>query len=363
MIALRAFGSLYRLLLRFYPRHFRDEFASEMRVVFEDALVEAAKDHPRAACTSFWRELRDWPRAVIVAQLQERRRVMRAQVERGLGRPVPWWITVAAVSLFALPVLLTSRGGSFLRPIGQFFFLALLAFVIVAFVIDATKTKAFPRWSLPYAGLLAIVFVNFGLFRMAEGQIVRLKEQVVTVGDELSRFAWGAIRSGLRWFFVLALLGLVVLVCAVLPSLRRTFAKMRRDWPKLSFLLYGAIVFICFFGFDEYQYEGPYMAAGMLSLALGAWFYLQGKTIARRILPLLAGATLAMWIMAVGKWLIVPRQDWPVWFGWHPVEVERWFESGGEMITWVWVLAALSAPALLGLLPGAKEPAAPVPSV
>ena len=97
------------------------------------------------------------------------------------------------------------------------------------------------------------------------------------------------------------------------------------------------------------------MVAGMLSLALGAWTYLRGKTTRRCMLALLSGMTLAMWTMAIGEWVIVPRQDWPVWFGWHPPESERWFESLREVIAWVWMMLALLAPASLGLLPRARE--------
>ncbi|TEU16688.1 MAG: hypothetical protein E3J25_02690 [Anaerolineales bacterium] len=82
-----------------------------------------------------------------------------------------------------------------------------------------------------------------------------------------------------------------------------------------------------------------------------------------RILALLSEMTLAMWIMAVGKWIIVPRQDWSVWFGWHPPETERWFESVREVITWVWMIIAIPAPALLGLLPRARVHAANTISV
>lgn len=270
------------------------------------------------------------------------------------ARPVAWWNMLAALSLFALPVLAASFT-IVSRPIEQFLFLCLLALALLAFAVDAVKTRRAPRWSLPYAGLLLVVLVSF-LVR-GSGPMARLHGQVVRAGDELSRYTWQAIGAGMLWLSLLAILGLVVLLCATLPPLRPAWRALRRDWTALSFLLYGTVVFAYLVNLNEYEHEGPYVVAGMLSLALGAWAHLRGKTIRHRILALLSGMTLAMWTMAIGKWVIVPRQDWPAWFGWHPPESERWFESLREVIVWVWMMVAFLAPALLSLLPRGREPA------
>jgi hypothetical protein len=347
----RSLGVLYGLLLHLYPRRFRDEFSWEMQAVFERALADASGARLWAVFVVTWRELRDWPRAVIIAHLRERRRTM----EPGSisARPVPWWAMLAALSVFVLPVLAASFT-IVSRSVEQVLFLGLLAFALLAFAVDTVKTRRAPRWSLPYAGLLLVVPVSF-LVR-GSGPLTRLHGRVVRAGDELSRYTWQAIRGGELWLSLLGILGLVVLLCATLPPLRLAWRAIRREWTGLSFLLYGTVVFVYFVDLNEYQYEGPYVVAGMLSLALGAWTYLRGKTTRRRMLALLSGMTLAMWIMAIGKWVIVPRQDWPLWFGWHPPESERWFESLGEVIAWVWMMVALLAPALLALLPRPQEP-------
>jgi len=101
------------------------------------------------------------------------------------------------------------------------------------------------------------------------------------------------------------------------------------------------------------------MTVSLLSLAAGAWGYLRSASSRKRLLALLAGVILAMSSMTVGKWIIVPRQDWPVWFGWHPVETERWFESLRTLVEAGWMLVVISIPALLNLLP---RPAQPVSS-
>jgi len=350
----RTLLSLYGLLLYLYPRRFRDKFGWEMQAVLELALADASQARLWAVFALSWRELRGLPRAVIVAHLRERRRAM----EPGSvpARPVPWWAMLAALSLFALPVL-TASFTIVSRPIEQFLLLGLLAVALLAFVVDAVKTRRVPRWSLPYAGLLLIVPVSF-LVR-GSSAVARLHTQVARTGDALSRYTWQAIGAGALWLSLLAILGLAVLIAATLPFSRPVWQAIRRDWTGLSFLLYGTVVFAYLVDLNEYEYEGPYVVAGMLSLAVGAWAYLRGKTTRRRILALLSGTPLAMWVMAIGKWVIVPRQDWPQWFGWHPPETERWFESLGEVIAWAWMMVALLAPALLSLLPRVRRSRVP----
>lgn len=354
-------GWLYTLLLHLYPRRFHDEFASEMRAVFEDVLAEATDRHLCAWVAIFWRELRGLPRAVIVTHLREWRQVMGLETRNVVDRYIPWWAMLAAVALFVLLALVPFES-VVPAPLGLALLFGLLTFVLVVFVVDAIKIRHLPRWSLPYAGFILSILVLSGP-SPADRQMAYLRSWAVSIGDELSRFVWQAITSGLFWFSMLAVLGVGVLAFALLPPLRPTFAKVRQDWTRLSFLLYGAVVFVYIVDFDEYRHHGGYVLAGALSLALGTWFYLRGKTTRRRILALLSGMTLAMWTMAVGKWIIVPRQDWPVWFGWHAPETERWFESGREVIAWGWMMVAVSAPGLLGLLPRRKEAASPAPSM
>jgi hypothetical protein len=114
MTVIHALLSLYKLLLYLYPRRFRDEFAREMQVVLENALAGAAEAHLWAALDVFWRELRGLPRAVVIAHLGERRRMM------GSGRlyPVPllrpiggcfvavvtWFIVLVTSSTLAMSI-------------------------------------------------------------------------------------------------------------------------------------------------------------------------------------------------------------------------------------------------------------------
>jgi len=114
----------------------------------------------------------------------------------------------------------------------------------------------------------------------------------------------------------------------------------------LSYLVYGGLVFYIWIIFDEYQHENPWIFAAFSGLAVGGWLYLRAKKIQTRILALVGGATAAMWIVAIGKWIIVPFQNWPV-----ILETERSFEAGWAISSWMVTIAALAIPALLNLLP------------
>ena len=85
----------------------------------------------------------------------------------------------------------------------------------------------------------------------------------------------------------------------------------------------------------------------VLAMAYGAWNYLREDRPFRRFLALLTGVTLAMWVVGIGKWLLVPHQEWTIWFGTHPPEQERWFEAGTALIGWVWMVIILVLPVFL----------------
>ena len=68
-----------------------------------------------------------------------------------------------------------------------------------------------------------------------------------------------------------------------------------------------------------------------------------------------AGLTGCMVIMGVGKYFLVPQQDWSVWFGNHPPGQERWFESLRTIATWFWIALFVGLPGLLQIWRGGKR--------
>lgn len=67
------FRRFYTLLIRLYPRRFRETFAEEMIAVFQMALSEAAAQGWGSVAIVFMRELLDLPASIIREHLHERR--------------------------------------------------------------------------------------------------------------------------------------------------------------------------------------------------------------------------------------------------------------------------------------------------
>ncbi len=349
---------IYGILVRLYPWEFRAEFAAEMREVFAEAVETADKRGWLSLAAVCLQELRDWPGATLREHLQERRNKHMNSPTNG---PVTWEpvsrpALLVGLALFLIPVI--SSMEPLLPPaIIGVAFIALMAFVLVVSIMGLFK--GLPRWSLPSIGILFSAFFLYIVLDAFEPWTLILYYRIVRVGDEFSRYVWQGIRSGIFWVGLLLTVLLIVFALAAWRRTRPVYLRIRHDWTLVSFTLYSASLMRLFINFDEYRYENLYMTVSLLSLAAGAWGYLRSASSRKRLLALLAGVLLAMLSMAVGKWIIVPRQDWPVWFGWHSVETERWFESLRTLVEAGWILVVISIPALLNLLP---RPAQPVSS-
>jgi hypothetical protein len=346
---LRLAARLYGLLLRLYPRRFRAEFAEEMLAVFTATVTEAAGWQTLARVC--WREWRDAPVAIIRAHWRERSRSMETQtMERVSG-----WGALAALVVFLFTAMAGIIEG---RPWGDAatplltIGVGLLGAVIVLLILGAIK--GLPVWSLPAAGLFLVLIAYFLIIPQGPSPFADW------LPPTLSRFFrwWYAYRpvhplleAGQIWLTLLTLLGLIVLTAAALPPLRPFYERLRRDWTLLSFAVYGAALFGLYFTFDEYRREEFYLVASVVLLAAGAWVYLRSDGLQRRALALFAALTLAMATAALGKWLIVPIQEWPAGSGLHPPESSRWPETLPTVVMWGWLMIVMAAPALLMLLP------------
>jgi exosortase O len=123
--------------------------------------------------------------------------------------------------------------------------------------------------------------------------------------------------------------------------------RFREDWTLISFMLYGATLPLILLDFDEYRYDEGFQAAIFLTLAMGAWGYLRWQWRPARVAALLAAVTVAMLLMGLGKFILLPAQNWTYWFERHPVESERWFEALRTSASWFWTVAALLGPWLI----------------
>lgn len=264
---------------------------------------------------------------------------------------------LAALIIFLLPLLwplfgiLAATGNSPPRWVDTTVLVLLLGVVLSA--LGLAIVKGLPRWSLSYLGFVLMLGFILSRYDRIWGWIYPFFIQSFGPRSYWSlpiRILYVAVFEFI--FFFSILLGALILVnlLRLLPHTRGVWQRIRADWTQLSFLLYGGLVISTVLLFDEYHHANVWQLVAWSCLVLGAWLYLRAKRQKQRILALLCGASGAMWIVALAKWVLIPLQKWPTGYPVSPSEATRWVEVGSAMIGWVWILVMLLAPALLSLL-------------
>jgi hypothetical protein len=161
-----------------------------------------------------------------------------------------------------------------------------------------------PRWFLPYLGFLLAVlslYVFSAIFGTPIYFLFRdLRDQSLLIIDIL----W----DGIYWYGLLSAILLLLLLSRVSP----TFQRFKNDWTLSCFVLYGGVPFAVWITFDEYVGDEPYTLSAFLVLAIGAWLYLRSANEWIRFGALFVAMTLAIFIVAVGKVMLIPSQTWPI---------------------------------------------------
>jgi hypothetical protein len=356
-----------------------------MQDVFATALTEV--QHPGRL---FCREVRDWPGSVLQEHLRARKRKMPSNGSID-ERPLPRSELLAAMIIFLLPLL------SIFVPLFSIFFaitdislpqwmdyslLILLWGAVlfgVLFGLGLAMIKGLPRWSLSYLGFVLMLGIILSRTDRIWSWLYPYFIQSFGPRSYWSlpiRIIYVGIFEFILSFSILLSAWILVNLLRLLPYTRRVWQRIRADWTQLSFMLFGGLVlgiqladwtqlsFMLFGGlvlgiqlvFDEYRHEDIWKFMAWTCLALGAWLYLRAKGQKQRILTLIGGATGAMWIVALAKWLLIPLQEWPTGYPVAPSEATRWVETSGALIAGVCYLIILLAPALLNLLPHTPSP-------
>ena len=340
---------LYRVLLAFYPSGFRAEFGEEMHDVFADTLAGAKTCSWSHLIILFAHELRDLPGSVWREHLRARKRV---QMNQDLAwRPLTTKELTAAMAVFVLPAFgailaLLVQHRSSINPILTPLALALIAVILIVLTIGSVT--GFPRWSVPYLGIVVTAIVmlepSWRVWEVIYPAVYRI------LGGRPStlptRITYQALMGGFSWFAVFVACVLLVLLLAAWPRTRRLAHSIRQDWTLFSFMLYSGTVFALELVFEEYGYASLWKIACWACPALGATIYLGSSSPRKRILALLVGVTLAYWIAAIGKWIILPQQSWGAWYGYDHWTYRR-FELGSTIAQWGWVVFFMLIPVLL----------------
>lgn len=353
-MVLKLLTQLYRTLLMLYPRHFRADFSEEMIAVNGAALGEAADRGWLALTKATLRELGSLPREALRQHLRSRSKPAGAEASNWEGPPTRREMFVA-LGVFVLPAALILLNNTSLSGAIQVILLVLAAAFGMALLVGLAR--GFPRWSLPYLGLAlsaaSFLFVFQWVADLASPAV--LARLGPGPWDESTRLVLQGLWAGLMWLSLFVILMVVLGVLALVRRFNDFLRRIYQDWTQVSYILYGGVLMALVLAFDDYRYEEPYAVASSLCLAAGALLYLRSPQRWQRGMALLSGLTLAMWIIALGKWLLVPSQDWEIWFAWHPPQTERWFAARRTLLEWVWMMLFLLAPALIKRLTAVRS--------
>ena len=349
---------IFRTLLLLYPSSFRAEFGDEMLEVSSQVFSEAAKSGDRTLWRVCLREFWELPRQAP----RERWKEIRNQSPSASLPGYLWEDSLSTKERFLAMAAFLAPAVALLASAIPPSILAMAIPLVMVFLCTLFFTgliKGFPRWSLPYLGLALSAISFLFLFNKVADYIAPYVFHSLgfNTWNVSVRLLMQAFWAGLMWLSLFVLVFLAIVILSVWQRFRQLYWRVRRDWTQVSFILYSGAMLVLVLMFENYRYEEPYIVASMLCLAAGAWFYMRSPHNWQRILVLIAGVTLAMCISAAGKWLILPRQDWNIYFYGYPPESERWFEAERTLLELGVLLVVLVAPGILSIFPPRGEPA------
>ena len=284
----RFFLFLYRIMLRFYPVRFRQEYSEEMQTVFCLQL-----EHIQGNFKTFlagWRELLDLPPNILQAHLRQKRESLILLEKRFNFQPGSWQeILLACMPLLLMgliPALLSFIPGT--QTMNTAAAISLLIFLTICLIglgIIGLLAKL-PRWAAGYTVIPLALFILGGL-------------ALVNYFDTLAiPHSWGftAFISIFQGFFLL-LLALAVFILLQITARLKAFSsfmkRLRNDPSLLSFMFYGAALVIILGQYEEFTQGSPYLILSILALGLGIWGYLGSNKRKSKTTALVSGSSLA----------------------------------------------------------------------
>lgn len=332
---------LYSLLLRLFPKAYREEYGDELQAVFDLSLDDAIRAGRFEVAFVALRELISLPQAIIYEHLRERRKTKmigkfssRFDFVPGSRREFFTALYPFILVGFIEPLMTVLMISSLLTPrsalvngIGIFIVVSLGILLLIGLA------KGLPRWSLPYLGF-ALTILSVSIFSfLLDVRSLRLYDRLSPLGDIMFEGGW--------WLGLLVVMILLVAVTRTVSA----FQRFRNDWTLLCFIPYGGVPFALMLTFDAYTGDEPFMFFAFLILASGAWLYLHNKHEWKRFGALFGAMTLAMLIAAAGKAILLPAQDWL-----FHVDPASWkTEAMYTIRTWIWLALIMLLTSALNL--------------
>ncbi len=337
----------YRILLRIFPRSFYAEFHEEMQAVFSDVLAEAAERGRMAWLAATLNEMLSLPVEALRLHLAAHSINLPGARSTGWEGPPTRKESWLALVAFTLPVLGLYYRESILQSARLPVYLAA---GLVLGVVLAGFLKGFPRWSLPYLGIVLSTACFFLLVECKADELfpLAMKQVGIVPQDESARLVFEALWSGLLWLslFAVTLLGLSLL--ALLRRCQVMLQRIRQDWTLASYILYTGILTALGLSFSRHISQEFFAVASLVCLGAGGWLFLRSPRPWQRVLALVGGLTLAVLVAFAGRSPLHPLETWAMVL---PLEVESHSKSVLVLLEWAWLAALLVAPVFLRFIP------------
>jgi hypothetical protein len=341
-------SQLYKCILYLYPDRFKLEFAEEMQAVFDQVLDEAGKGGWVGEIQLILKEIGCLLRTALNQRWCDTRDDIlhpTAGVTEVDVPPLRKEI-VLALLVFAIPIVNVWFKTSSDISIGLLAATACILFL-------AGLLKGFPRWSLPSFGLALSALSFVFLFQWVTDRLTPtfLYELIPVTQSASNQVIVSALWSGLMWFSLFTFTITIIGLMALIQRFRGFFWRVRNDWTLVSYILYSGAFFTLVMTFDQYHDERTYAAASLLCLATGACLYMLSKRQWQRTMSLLSGLTLAIAIVILNQWSLIPSPEGKYWFIWTSSTSTAWLETRRLLFEWGWMVAILLAPIWLRSLP------------
>ena len=306
----------YDRILRLYPAGFRDEYAEEMRAVFQMQLTKQPVNFWLFIRIA-WAELHPLPSLLIAAHWRERRKPpMKTGLERWFVQPEGSWKELA---LAGLPFVMFGLPGVFIQipalmnlpDPARFTIIALMALTLISVGIIGLLVKL-PRWSLVYAGAL-LSFCTLGGLAI----IASFGNLPINWGNYFVTATFLGIHLGGLFLLVAAILW----ISGKIPLTVDFRQQVATDPSLISLMMYGGTMIVMLANFDDIPDDGGFFIAAFLILLLGLWGYLRTDKLRTQLLSLVIGVTAATGLGLAANLLLVNYNSPPVIIG--GLEIER----------------------------------------
>lgn len=159
---LRRSERMYGLLLKFYPKSYRQEFGEEMKYVFSESLKDAYREHGEQGIVALWgRTFVDAGKSLFTQHLENKKggeSMKTKRTELIMQNKVFAWIALATGLILSIPLIAMQFSEEWDWKLGDFIVMGALIFGTgFLFVHAARKTPGKYRFFIGIAFLAALI--------------------------------------------------------------------------------------------------------------------------------------------------------------------------------------------------------------